>query len=51
MNIDLSAQEIALLMELMQEWKTHRQYHFTEIKIINGIVNKIYQSSTPKVKI
>ena len=48
MKIELSIQETALLMELMQNWKTHRPYHTDEIDIINGIVEKIYHSSGGK---
>lgn len=45
MKVDLNTKEVSLLMELMQNWKTHRPYHIEEIDIINGIVKKIYDSS------
>ncbi len=45
MKIELSVHETALLMELIQNWKTHRSYHMDEIDVINGIAKKIYQSS------
>ena len=51
MKIELTPSEVALLLELMQEWKTHRPYHIDEINIINGIVQKIHRRSTPLPKI
>lgn len=48
MIIDLTTNEIGLLMELIQNWKTHRTYNTEEINIINNIVKKISYIIKPK---
>jgi len=44
MKIDLTVEEVPLLMELIQDWKKTHIYNKKEVELLNGIVKKIYDS-------